>query len=331
MKKLSLIILLLIFFQITASSQTCIPCLPTGITFNTQSQIDSFQINNPGCTEIEGDVVISGNDITNLNGLNVLTAVIGSLIFDFNDALTSLTGLDNLTSIGGGLGIGNSPSLTSLTGLDNVTSIGGDLYIDDNASLVSLTGLENVTSIGGLLYFDFNSALISFTGLDNLVSIGDDLVIYENNSLISLTGLDNINASSISNLAISDNPYLATCEIQSVCDYLANPTGIIDIQNNATGCNSQQEVEDACEALSVESITFEEEVSIYPNPVTSELFISSSGAEITEVTIYNQVGQKVLHHKPVTQPIDVSMLRLGIYVIEVVCGNRKMREKLIIR
>ncbi len=30
------------------------PCLPEGITFTTQAQIDNFQINYPGCTEIEG-------------------------------------------------------------------------------------------------------------------------------------------------------------------------------------------------------------------------------------------------------------------------------------
>ena len=33
-------------------------CLPEGITFSTQAEIDNFQTNYPGCTEIEGDVVI---------------------------------------------------------------------------------------------------------------------------------------------------------------------------------------------------------------------------------------------------------------------------------
>ena len=40
--------------------QTLLPnyCLPEGITFTTQEQIDNFQTNYPGCTEIEGDVYI---------------------------------------------------------------------------------------------------------------------------------------------------------------------------------------------------------------------------------------------------------------------------------
>jgi hypothetical protein len=35
-------------------------CLPEGITFTTQEQIDNFQTNYPGYTEIEGDVNLCG-------------------------------------------------------------------------------------------------------------------------------------------------------------------------------------------------------------------------------------------------------------------------------
>lgn len=52
-------------------------CLPEGVIFSTQAQIDSFQTNYPGCTEIEGGVLIEGNDITNLEGLSVLEIVDG--------------------------------------------------------------------------------------------------------------------------------------------------------------------------------------------------------------------------------------------------------------
>jgi hypothetical protein len=59
-------------FQQSAFSQSC---LPEGIRFYAQSQIDNFQFNYPGCTEIEGDVLIDSNLITNLNGLSVLISV----------------------------------------------------------------------------------------------------------------------------------------------------------------------------------------------------------------------------------------------------------------
>jgi len=80
-------------------------CLPEGIELETQASIDNFQINYPGCTEIEGDVTIGkwnlNSNITNLADLSLLTAIGGYLDIRLNDNLTSLSGLSNLTSVGG--------------------------------------------------------------------------------------------------------------------------------------------------------------------------------------------------------------------------------------
>jgi len=76
MKNISLVFIL-IFVSFSATNAQ--PCLPQGITFTSQEQIDNFQAVFPNCTEIEGDVIISGNDITTLDGLLVLTAVGGFL------------------------------------------------------------------------------------------------------------------------------------------------------------------------------------------------------------------------------------------------------------
>ena len=189
MKKLKLLILLNFIIQTTASSQSC---LPEGITFTTQAEIDSFQINYPGCTEIEGDVDIEGDGITNLNGLHVLTAIWGYISVEYNDALSSLTGLDNVTSIGGDLNIWYNHALTSLSGLDNLTTIVGGLRISGNDAVTSLTGLDNVTSIGEDLGIYNNDNLTNLTGLDNVTSIGEDLRIKHQDALTSLTGLDNV-------------------------------------------------------------------------------------------------------------------------------------------
>ncbi len=437
MKKLTLFIVLAFIIQVTASSQ---PCLPGGIYFNTQAEIDNFQTNYPNCTEIGGNVTINGGNITNLSGLNVLTAfggdldimqsydltslsglgnvtsIGGSLWVAGTDALTSLTGLDNLTSIGGSLSIVDNAalisltglenityiegslviglymfgrnyslasltgldgvtfiggdleinftgSLTNLTGLDNLISIGGDLWICKNVVMTSLTGLENLTSIGGdlkigLVTYPYggnqsltslagldnvvsiggefeiynNDALIDFSGLNNLTSIGGHLTIEDNENLNSLTGLDNIDPISIGNLDITYNPSLSTCEVQSICDYIADPMGIITINNNAVGCTNLNQVQQACEAIWVPEINFEPAISIYPNPAEKELSISGrNGAIIKEVNIYNQTGQRVLHENRLTGAIDISMLRQGMYIIEVVTNESKIKEKLIIK
>ena len=189
-----------------------------------------------------------------------------------------------------------------------------------------------MTSIGGDLDIFWNPALTSLTGLNNVTSIGGDLIILDNDALTSLTGLNNINANSISDLYIYDNPSLSTCEVQSVCDYLASPNGTVEIHDNALGCNSQAEVDSACATVSIEKIDFKDEVSIFPNPTDKELFITTKdGTIINEVNIYNQIGQRVLHETRLTDVIDVSELRQGMYIIELVSDEFIIREKLIIK
>ena len=334
MKNLSLLILILIFCQITVSSQ---PCLPGGITFTNQAQIDSFQTNYPTCTEIEGDVRIIGDDISNLNGLSVLTSIWGNLYIgrwypQCNPVLTSLTGLDNVISIGGDIRIWSNEALTSLSGLGNVTFIGGDLWIRHNYALTSLTGLDNVASIWRSLLIESNFTLTSLTGLDNVTSIGGDLWIIGSGALSSLTGLDNIDAASIDGLRIYYNNSLSTCEVQSICDYLASPGGDISIYANKTGCNSQIQVEEACATVTVEEINLAENISIYPNPAKDILTIScKNGATIDEVVIYNQMGLKVFAGEFLDNTIDVSSLPQGLYFIHLQLGDQIKIRKIIKR
>lgn len=68
---------------------------------------------------------------------------------------------------------------------------------------------------------------------------------------------------------------------------------------------------------------------IYPNPATDEIFISNETI-IKELNIYNQIGQRVLFETILSNGIDISMLKHGMYVIEVVSEEFIIREKLII-
>lgn len=146
MKKMVLIISVLMLRYASVFSQSC---LPSGITFLTQAQIDSFQSNYPGCTVIQGDVLIgAGNAINNLNGLSVLSALGGDLNIDGDSALISLTGLHNVKSIAGYIEIDQNKLLTDLNGLDNLTRVGNDLAIHFNSALTSLKGLEKLASVG---------------------------------------------------------------------------------------------------------------------------------------------------------------------------------------
>ena len=449
------IALLIASVAFSQSDDPCESCLPDGITFTTQTQIDSFQINFPNCTEIEGEVILGTetglNDFTNLNGLNAVTRINegftvaytnslvnfqglenlkyiggnfiinhptmggnpsnlaltnfnglegldsiagffgihyntalislsgldnlvyigGNLFIEFNDELTnlsglnlqytggidiywnenletligleslteingdfrinrnnsliSLTGANNIHSITGTLNLGQfdgegNTSLQNLTGLENLEYIGQSLFLNGNLSLVSLSGIDNLTSIGDMLKIGDNPLLSSLTGLNNLINISGDLGVYRNDTLTSLFGLDNINAGSIMDLTIIQNPILSTCAIQSICDYLVNPNGEVNIHGNAQGCSNTEEVQDSCDAHAgiIDEQLITNELSIYPNPSHSTIAIelSSQPSKNISLTIFNTQGQQLI-----TQVITEPKTEINISALPASCSS----------
>lgn len=195
MKKCTSLIVLGVFAFISAHTQ---PCLPEGIVFSTQEQIDHFMDNYPGCNSIKGDVGIQGDDITNLEGLNVLTSIEGTLCIKKNGSLINLHGLAKLTYVKN-LMIINNDALTNLSGLESLKNINGYLHIWYNDSLINLVGLDNISYIGSDLMIEGNYSLLSCRGLEHLAFIGGNMVMgciagwmHYNRSLKSLAGLDKL-------------------------------------------------------------------------------------------------------------------------------------------
>ncbi len=72
--------------------------------------------------------------------------------------------------------------------------------------------------------------------------------------------------------------------------------------------------------------------TIYPNPANDKVYITSNkGTIISEVNIFNQIGQKVLQEINPTNPLDISNLKQGLYIIEIVSDETTVLEKLIVR
>ncbi len=429
MKKIS-IILIFIVLSLGLKAQGC---LPEGIIFTTQAQIDSFPVNYPGCTEIEGNVKISGGDIINLNGLesinifhdgleisncqslinlnglsslhsvenyfsifnnsglqnltgignldsikerftiqfnNLLSNLaglnsiiyIGDLTIANNESLTDLSGLENLSSlpygldilmnnsleslgpigsiseIGGNVEIVGNKNLTSLSGLENITSIGGELLIRQTEKMQSLSGIENVNSIGGDLRIFDNVALNDLSALENTTSIDGSIWIFRNSMLTTLHGLENINPESILELHLFANPILSVCEVQSICNYLTSPNGVINIDGNLMGCNSEEEVEAACLVGQQEMIP-DDFCQVFPNPTSGLLRFSFTITEPTgfSIEIVNSLGQKINGPEPgylssgANEIIwNASHLPDGIYYYKLQTDNQTVGGKLIL-
>ncbi|MEO5906906.1 MAG: hypothetical protein ABIQ11_09280 [Saprospiraceae bacterium] len=137
------------------NSQTC---LPGGITFTTQEQIDAFPSMYSGCIQILGDVIINGNssNIVNLNGLSQLTSIMGSLNIENTSDLTSVSGINNLTSVGGAIYISANAGLNMNSAMNSLATLGGSLTISNNG-IVTLGGFGALTSIGGSIFIASNN------------------------------------------------------------------------------------------------------------------------------------------------------------------------------
>jgi len=57
-------------------------------------------------------------------------------------------------------------------------------------------------------------------------------------------------------------------------------------------------------------------ISIYPNPVYNQLFISNIDNQLFDINIYNLLGINIMQSKNIQSYIDVSKLVKGVYIIE---------------
>jgi hypothetical protein len=342
----------------------CQGCLPEGVIFSRQSQIDSFQILFPDCRCIQGDVTIHGTDITDLEPLSMLDSIRGDLYIHDNSPeldtldmhnmklvggdlrlynnhiknffgfgclstingnlriihepdLTGFEGLNSLDTIFGDFLLSNCDSINILNGLDELSFIQGYCYITGCSRLTVINGLNNLAHVGGLLKisnnnilngisgfsslqsshgiqilsnnhmilfngmhkvtnvignieFIGNPELESLQGLDSLSVIKGDLrisgnlhllnvfgmnqlslvkgeiEISSNTMLYEMSGLSNLSSDSVSKLAIYKNYALQTCNYPFVCNYLADPSGKVNVYMNAPGCNNPPEIAATC-------------------------------------------------------------------------------------
>ena len=72
-------------------------------------------------------------------------------------------------------------------------------------------------------------------------------------------------------------------------------------------------------------------ITVYPNPVTETLFISSEGITIEKIKVYSISGQIILSSENVQNSIDVSGLSEGLYFLEIFSSEGKSILKFIKR
>lgn len=209
----------------------------------------------------------------------------------------------------------------------------------NNPVLASLAGLETLTSVGGEFWIQNNDLLEDITALSSLYTVGENLGVIYNSSLCCLSGLDNILPESIFNLIIHYNPVLTTCAIESICDYLTNPAGNVEIHDNASGCSSIEEVEEVCNVIPlVRKPLLSFEILISPNPFSDKIILNVSNNEyrILDFELIDLTGSKVKsftiqnsdpeNHE---MEIDLNDLGSGVYLLRIHTDKKIVTKKII--
>jgi len=73
-------------------------------------------------------------------------------------------------------------------------------------------------------------------------------------------------------------------------------------------------------------------LKVYPNPVTNgNLFITSDSGEAKQVIVYDVLGKQVVKTTVTNQPINVSNLNSGVYMVKITEEGRTATRKLVIK
>lgn len=240
-------------------------------------------------------------------------------------------------------------------------NINGVTFLDVNYKAISdLTGIEDFTTLE-YLYCHFNQlstldisqnpALIELVCSQNQLSaidISQNTVLTELRCYYNqLTTLDVSQNTALTVLLCEDNQ-LTTLDVRNgnngnIPDSYFNTTGnpslsCIFVDDAAWSTANWTHIDPAstfvetqaeCDALGIDDEFLLQNVQIYPNPITDQLFINGNHINILSIQLYNVLGKKVLHEQSNLQQIDVSNLNQGVYLVKIKTDKGIISKKII--
>jgi len=205
---------------------------------------------------------VSDDDIEQINGLNNLISVGGS-IYIGSDAILSVNGMNSLISVGENgpahaIKFHSCDNLQTIGGFNSLETLNGSLDFNGEETLTDVSGFQQLQFIGGDLIINA-TGLTDIDFVSSVTSIDGKLRVTGNADLENLYGLENIDYTSIdhdnvndlyiySNSVFGNDSDLSICDVTSICNYLEAYPTLGNIQFNADGCNSREEVVAACDA-----------------------------------------------------------------------------------
>lgn len=240
---------------------------------------------------IDGHLLLGSPNLPAPNAFPVL-GVVHDLVIGLDDvSAINLNILPALDTVVNNLEVGANSMLTSFAGLNNVDYVGGWLLFDDCEDLVTITNAFQSVDTCGKLWIDNNDVLTDLSAFDRAMGIGS--------------------------LQVTNNPQLAYCHVQAICErvvppILPNPA----IYGNATGCDTEFEIYDLCTLGTEVPDVSAERITVFPNPAQDVLRIGGISGTRT-VHIHGPDGRTVCRTLIDGGALDLRQLPAGMYALRV--------------
>jgi hypothetical protein len=97
---------------------------------------------------------------------------------------------------------------------------------------------------------------------------------------------------------------------------------------NEYGCTGEGSVV-VLYQIGIEEPGFEDQISLYPNPVQHKLFISTGNLRTEDILIYNSIGSLISQLKPAEGPVELNTQNLseGIYFVKILTKDNELAIK----
>lgn len=245
-----------------------------------------------------GTLDVDSKMIADLTGIEAFANI--NRLYCENNNLTALdiSALTGLTQLRAG-----NNNLSTLVVTTN-TALTQLLFDNNNISTINVSNNTLLTKINA-----HNNALTSINLSSNTAL--EILRLQSNN----LSDLDVSNNSSLTLFTCPSNPSLICIKVFDVAYAEANFTKPADA-TFSTSCT-----------LNTSDFNLMQNISIYPNPTSSSVSISSS-TKILSLELYNLLGKRILITKN-SNKLDLSNLNSGVYLVKIQTEKGETTKKII--
>jgi len=225
-------------------------------------------------------------------------------------------------------------NISDVTGIDAFTALStfncsnnqiSSLNVSLNTTLTNLNCSNNpITNLSlptGANLTTLNASSILVGSMDLSMLTGLMSVEVQNNAIISSLNVANGNNEDFNSFDASNTPGLTCIDADNVSysNAVWIPWGSID---------SGDQFSLDCSTLSRISFDVDVKLNMYPNPVKSEVFISTD-ATILNVEIVSITGEKILETHTNPERINVSQLLSGVFFVKIFTEEGVITKKMI--